>query len=37
MYTLIVLLPNNEKQLTTISQIDKEEEDSKGPIHATVK
>jgi hypothetical protein len=34
MYTLIALLPNNEKQLKTISQ---KEEDSKGPIYATLK
>jgi hypothetical protein len=34
MNTLIALLPNNEKQLTTISQ---KEEDSKGPIYVTLK
>jgi hypothetical protein len=37
MYTLIALLPNNEKQLTTVSQIQTKEEDSKDPIYATLK
>jgi hypothetical protein len=37
MYTLIASLPNNEKQLTTTSPVQKEETDSESPIYAEVK
>jgi hypothetical protein len=37
MYTLIALLPNNERQLSTISQLRRKEEDLKGSNYATLK